>query len=406
MAKTKINLEAAMSKLEKIQQDSLKTKKPFGDRAAINKLLEKFVVTFSDGKKEMAYSAGSIRQKYIAHRSGNVIAQKPISLDDEPIHSRVLKHVKKRGNDIITLEELSDVFDVGISKVRDAISELRGQGHNVEITNNNVLFNSVIAKRDHVLDIQGMTANTFKFGVVGDNHMGSKYERMDVLNAMYDEFSRQGITTVFNTGNWIDGEARFNKTDINVFGMGNQLSYFVENYPKREGISTKFISGDDHEGWYNQREGVNIGDMAQLMAERNGRNDLIHLGYMESDVIIPAQHGETKIRVLHPGGGSSYAVSYAPQKIVESYQGGEKPDVLLVGHYHKASYNFIRGVHVVQTGCTQDQTPFMRKKKLAAHVGGWVFEFSVDKVGAITRFSTQFFPFYDNHYYEKWGYKW
>jgi hypothetical protein len=79
----------------------------------------------------------------------------------------------------------------------------------------------------------------------------------------------------------------------------------------------------------------------------------------------------------------------------------------LVGHYHKAEYNFCRGVHAVQTGCLQDQTPFMRKKKLAAHLGGWIIEFSTDDQGAITRFKQEFIPFYDNGYYkEKWSYKW
>jgi hypothetical protein len=127
---------------------------------------------------------------------------------------------------------------------------------------------------------------------------------------------------------------------------------------------------------------------------------------MEADVILKASQGETILRVLHPGGGSAYAISYTSQKIVESYSSGEKPHILLDGHYHKAGYNYIRGVHVVQTGCTQDQTPFMRKKRLAAHLGGWIIEFSVDDQGAITRFKQEFIPFYDNGYYTKWGYQW
>jgi predicted phosphodiesterase len=112
------------------------------------------------------------------------------------------------------------------------------------------------------------------------------------------------------------------------------------------------------------------------------------------------------LRVLHPGGGSSYAISYTSQKIVESYTGAEKPDILFDGHYHKAGYNYIRGVHVVQTGCTQDQTPFMRKKRLAAHLGGWIIEFTVDTNGAVIRFKQEWIPFFDKAYYKKWEYLW
>jgi hypothetical protein len=39
-----------------------------------------------------------------------------------------------------------------------------------------------------------------------------------------------------------------------------------------------------------------------------------------------------------------------------SFQGGEKPSVLLIGHYHKFEYCYPREVHVVQTGCFSANT--------------------------------------------------
>lgn len=108
------------------------------------------------------------------------------------------------------------------------------------------------------------------------------------------------------------------------------------------------------------------------------------------------------MRVVHPGGGSSYAISYTDQKRVESYQGGEKPSIELAGHYHKFNYGYPREVHAMQTGCTCDQTMFMRKKKLAAHVGFTVVKIAQDsKDGHVTRFSPEWNPFYDNGYYKK-----
>ena len=312
-----------------------------------------------------------------------------------------------RKKDVHTIEDLSNYFDTGIGKIKQSIEELINAGHNFKIDNGNIIFSNIIEKSESkILDVKKMSSGLYRFGVTGDNHLCSRYERLDVLNALYDLFEQEGIEVVYNTGNWIDGEARFNKHDLKIHGLDNQLNYWIDNYPSKNGITTHYITGDDHEGWYTQREGINVGKYAETKAIEANRDDLKFLGHMEADIILPAKDGQTTLRVLHPGGGSAYAISYTSQKIVESYTGGEKPDILFDGHYHKAGYNYIRGVHVIQTGCTQDQTPFMRKKRLAAHLGGWIIEFAVDDIGAITRFKQEFIPFYDNGYYEKWNYKW
>lgn len=133
---------------------------------------------------------------------------------------------------------------------------------------------------------------TYVFGFTSDNHLGSKYERLDVAEALYTEFERAGVDRVFNAGNWIDGEAKFNKFDIYVYGMENQLNHFVSKYPKRDGIITYAVAGDDHEGWYCQREGIDIGMHAQNKMQQAGRHDFVYLGYMEAlskcNISIPA----------------------------------------------------------------------------------------------------------------------
>lgn len=325
----------------------------------------------------------------------------------EEIAEELIKKFKK--SEAHLLEDLSDHFDVRAGKVKEAIDYLiEKRGYNLRLESGYVTSSKLIPKSEAtVLDVSKMSTGFYKFGAIGDNHMGSKYERLDVLNAMYDLYEKEGVKIVYNTGNFIDGEARFNMHDLLVHGMDNQIDYFLKNYPQKKGITTYFITGDDHEGWYTQREGIDVGKYTQMKAKEAGREDLIYLGHMEADVVLKAPKGQTVLRVLHPGGGSSYAISYSVQKIVESYQGGEKPNVLFAGHYHKSEYTFVRGVHVVQTGTTEDQTPFMRKKKLAAHLGGWIVEIATDNVGAVTRFRPEFIPFYDNAYYKRnWKYLW
>jgi hypothetical protein len=246
------------------------------------------------------------------------------------------------------------------------------------------------------------TAGHRRFGVTSDNHLCNKHSRLDVLKAAYDHFEREGITEVFNAGNWIDGEARFNKTElVTAPGLDNQINYMIDNFPQRKGITTHYIAGDDHEGWYQQREGIEVGRYLQMQAERAGRTDLHYLGYGECDVQLAYGTGSACCRIVHPGGGSAYAISYTDQKRVESYQGGEKPQIEIAGHYHKMNYGYPREVHTYQPGCTCDQTMFMRKKRLQAHVGFSVINLNQAEDGTITRFSPEWFPFYDLGYYEK-----
>ena len=308
---------------------------------------------------------------------------------------------------ILNVEQLSDHFNVGISKVRKALESLKKKGHNITVLSQGIELSREIPKAEPtIIPAKSLAGKLIRFGYVTDNHLGSKYARLDVLNCLFDIFEQEGIKSVYQTGNMIDGEARFNKFDLLAYGLDGQCQYFVDNWPVRKGITTYYITGDDHEGWYVQREGINIGQHIEDMAKRSGRKDLVYLGHMEHDIVFKGLKQSTIMRLLHAGGGSSYATSYAPQKIVESYQGGEKPHILLVGHYHKAEYGFPREVHVVQGGTTEDQTPFMRKLKIQAHVGGWIVEFVLTPEGRVSRFKTEWIPFFDKGFYDKaWKYK-
>ena len=73
-----------------------------------------------------------------------------------------------------------------------------------------------------------------------------------------------------------------------------------------------------------------------------------------------------------------------------------KPNILAIGHYHKAEYLFYRNVHCLQTGCFQGQTPYTRGKGISVHMGGWIVTIHVDKNGTITRFGSEFIPYYSS----------
>ena len=62
------------------------------------------------------------------------------------------------------------------------------------------------------------------------------------------------------------------------------------------------------------------------------------------------------LELRHPIDGTAYANSYKPQKMIDAMQGGEKPNILAIGHYHKMEYMLYRNIHAFQTGCFQAQS--------------------------------------------------
>lgn len=290
----------------------------------------------------------------------------------------------------MSLEDVAANLGCTRGEALDRLDGLKGEGSLVVETDG--LYGIKTASpmpafmSDNIPTYYSRPDGSYFFGVTTDNHLCSKYSREEVLSELYDEAERLGVDRMFNCGNWIDGEARFNVHDLKVHGMDNQLRYLADHFPQRKGITTYAVAGDDHEGWYGQKAGVDIGRRAEQTMREHGRKDWVNLGFMESHVrLIHSVTGKEQIlSVVHPGGGSSYALSYAPQKYIESLDGGEKPAVVLFGHWHKMEMANIRNVWCIQCGTTEDQSPFMRKLKLSAHVGGVFVKLQQDAVsGAI-----------------------
>lgn len=254
-----------------------------------------------------------------------------------------------------------------------------------------------------VIEIVSRPDNTFLFGAAGDLHAASKYARWDVREDLYQLFQDEGAQCNFDTGNWIDGESRFNVYDLETNGLDAQVSLLARRHPKN--IKTFAVWGDDHEGWYVQREGIDVGRYAESIMRAEG-HDWTNLGFMEAHVVLRnANSGATtNLAVVHPGGGSAYALSYSVQKIIESLEGGEKPGAALYGHYHKLWAGLIRNVWCVQTGTQQDQTPFMRKKRLEAHVGGTLVKLRQDpRTGALISMTPEIIRYYNKGFHAGTG---
>jgi predicted phosphodiesterase len=309
-----------------------------------------------------------------------------------------------------TLDALAERFDVSRGKVLDAIDTLMMAGSNIQTFGDRYAIPHDLPPAFTLGESPAYMSrpdNTFVFGVISDTHFGSQYARKDVANDLYDRFAEAEVDRVFHAGNWIEGEARWNRHELEIHGMGPQVRDLVANYPQREGIATFAVTGDDHEGWYAQREGVDIGRYVEQEMRAAGRMDWVNLGYMEAHVALVNANtkAEARLAVVHPGGGSAYAISYSIQKIIEALEGGEKPAVWIGGHFHKLWAGNIRNVWCLQAGCCQDQTAFQRKKRIAAHVGGAIVWLEQDpETGAIVSMTPKMIRYFNRDYYNgRWG---
>jgi len=144
------------------------------------------------------------------------------------------------------------------------------------------------------------------------------------------------------------------------------------------------ISGN-HDEWY--RDQVNANVVEELASQLP---NMEFIGHDEGELEIAG----VKIMLAHGNDATtSYATSYRVQKKVESLTSGQKPNILLMGHSHKHGYFFERNIHCFQTGCMQDQSAWMRSKRLAAHLGFWIVEMK-HRDGEVVSLKCQWNPFY------------
>lgn len=228
---------------------------------------------------------------------------------------------------------------------------------------------------------------TLKIAIMGDTQMGSKYTQLTHLNNFYDICKEEGIKDVYHTGDITDGlKMRVgHEYELYAVSADDMIEDVVKRYPKRDGITTHFITGNHDASIYKQ-VGYDVGN-----AITRQRDDMEYLG---RDCAVVYLTPKCKLELRHPWDGTAYALSYKLQKMIESMESDSKPNILAVGHYHKAEYMFYRNVHALQTGCFQAQTPFTRGKNISVHLGGWIVEIKVTDDGTIKSFAPQFIPYY------------
>jgi biotin operon repressor len=327
---------------------------------------------------EMELTDGQIRDAVRWRTRDKTKPRDPID-----IHEAVKKALVKGS----TSKEIAETTGKTERLILAAIEDLREQGIQIVEQNGKYQICKDIIPQENHFEIDWKGDRIIRFGLMGDPQFNSKYCQITHLHDYYDICQKEGIKTVYNTGDIDEGEEMRvgHKYECYNQGADDHIEEIVKNYPKREGIVTEFITGN-HDHSLIKRAGLDIG-----RAIEKERPDMKYLG-MSAAVINLTPNCTLELR--HPTDGTAYALSYKTQKMIDAMQGGDKPNILAIGHYHKAEYLFYRNVHTYQTGCFQAQTNWMKGKQIAAMVGGWIVEIHVDDDGTITRCKGEFIPYY------------
>lgn len=200
-------------------------------------------------------------------------------------------------------------------------------------------------------------------GVVSDTHLCSKDQQLHMLNTAYRNFYEHDIQKVLHVGDITDGDCSQKRKEqtysLFMHGFDEQFSYIVEMYPEVLGITTEFIQGN-HDGWHFINGGATLGKYIPLL-----RKDMKYLGQNVADVDING----VKVRLRHPGDGTSKYKSRNLQNYIDTMESGNKAKILLEGHYHKYAYILYRNIHAYLVPSLCCQSKFMESKNMENKMG-------------------------------------
>lgn len=283
-----------------------------------------------------------------------------------------------------TLDELCRILKMKEKNVLGLLEEIKGSGYKVvqDIIRGNLCF-LYIPKPEAMENeaVEAYVGDTITVGLVSDTHMGSNFFNKGALDKFYRYAHSLGVNKFYHVGDITDGFYKSRDTswfEQYAHGFSQQLADVVNNYPRIEGCTTTFISGN-HDLTHLYNGGANIGEEISRQ-----RDDMIYEGHNFAKVWLT---DKIDMNLVHPTDGGAWAVTHKIQKIIDSAQGIRKSKILLVGHYHKMAWIDWKGTQGIVMPSFQEQTPFMRDNNLASYVGGIILTIKTDRDGNMLSFS-------------------
>ena len=291
-----------------------------------------------------------------------------------------------------SVEELADALDVPPKKIRPALDALRADGYRISDPEEpTIALQKMAPVTEDRITRSLLEGDEVTVAIVSDTHLGSREQALDALEAFYDEIEARGITEVWHAGDLVAGVDIYRGQAASGILPGlhtyrDQVDYAVENYPKRDGVHTLIIAGNhDVEG----AAGRIGADPVAAVCHR--RTDMTYIGTYTGTIELP---NGGYAQLVHGRGGGSYALSYKPQKYVESLAPGRKPALLIFGHWHVSGFFRHRYVPCLLAGCFEWQTDLLVRLGLQPDVGAWIVTLRLADDGSIVGIRPEWLAFY------------
>ena len=286
----------------------------------------------------------------------------------------ILNKLKYLINKKKTVDEMCLALDLEPFELFEYVKYLKLLGSDYDIINGiPSKINSDIYR--HSMRIQGKTS--IKICFVSDLHLGSLYDRPDILRWIYRECEKREINSIFCSGDYTDGyyprRPNYSKNQ-KVSGFKETLEYVLNIHPYSRYVNFYTVAGN-HDKTFKDSDNK---DICEEVAQR--RNDIIYLGQDTADVNL----GDIDLRIYHGYGEAKKSYFERVKKYYDSIE-GNKPDLLQMGHIHHSFYTSFDQTHIFQTASITDQPPFVGNSDLGLERSCWFVEIEYDEFGNVTK---------------------
>ena len=205
-----------------------------------------------------------------------------------------------------SFQEICSQLKLQDYEIAGLITLMHEEGYNIEFANGEIFVLKTPKKNEDVYEIPHNLEH-LKLLLISDTHLGSKYDRVDILRYLYAKADDKGVKHVLHSGDFTDGRSNRPEQvyELREPSYEGQVDYCVDKYPTFDG-KTYAIQGN-HDNWWYKSAGSEI-----LKSIASKRDDIVYLGPDVADLKI----GKLKVRLFHGAGGSAYAKSYKMQKVL------------------------------------------------------------------------------------------
>lgn len=295
-----------------------------------------------------------------------------------------------------TLEGLCDALDVSPKTARLLIEQARAKGYRIRPVGGTIGIEPTATSRA-TRSIVLPPAKHRTILVASDIHIASMFCLVDQFKDHIHRGYDAGARLCLVPGDILDGCYRHSRFEETHHGFTEQAHECAKTFPQLPGLRYVGITGN-HDQTFETDSGLSVVEALPQVFRDHHREDFQLIGARGAFVRVGAK-GERGLLVemWHPLKGPAYALSYKMQKHIEGYQVGQKPDVLLTGHWHQACYFVQRGVHALSCGTFHGgQSSFGKALGGAPAIGGWVIKYGMTKEGTVRDFQPTWRAYYES----------